>query len=283
MAIGLAMKAEIHLDGTTQGLSPFETEMRRRLWWQICILDVRLAEDRGRDPCILETSFTTQFPSNINDLDLHPDMSDTPKSHNGRTEMLLSLARFKVIFFTRQLLFTDEFCSENGYPIRSVPDKCQAIDQFQRYLENEYLSFCDKKIPLDYITIASNRLIVAKMKIKVNQAEAEKWRARFQKACLSVLWQAYVLRHYEKGNRWLWLVETYIVWDVVVYVLVHICSKPTDPWCQVAWKAVDEVYQYWENECDIRQDHRWLYIKELREQAQAIKEINAVLVYERCE
>lgn len=34
----------VHRDGTFLGLKPFKTEMRRRLWWHICILDLRSSE-----------------------------------------------------------------------------------------------------------------------------------------------------------------------------------------------------------------------------------------------
>jgi hypothetical protein len=34
----------VHRDGTILSLSPFETEMRSRIWWQINIFDSKAAE-----------------------------------------------------------------------------------------------------------------------------------------------------------------------------------------------------------------------------------------------
>lgn len=52
LVVRIAQTLGVHRDGLHFGLAPFEIEMRRRLWWQICILDVRSSEDHGSDPTI---------------------------------------------------------------------------------------------------------------------------------------------------------------------------------------------------------------------------------------
>lgn len=47
--------------------------MRRRLWAQIIVLDVRAAQDRGTEPMIREQDFNTMGPTNIDDDKFHPD------------------------------------------------------------------------------------------------------------------------------------------------------------------------------------------------------------------
>lgn len=61
LVVRMAQALGIHRDGTYFGLSPFETEMRRRLWWQVCILDARSSEDHGCDPTIAEALFDTKM------------------------------------------------------------------------------------------------------------------------------------------------------------------------------------------------------------------------------
>jgi hypothetical protein len=53
----------IHRDGSHFKLPPFEIEMRRRLWWQVCILDARSSEDHGCDPTIVEAQYDTKMVS----------------------------------------------------------------------------------------------------------------------------------------------------------------------------------------------------------------------------
>ncbi|KAL7944845.1 hypothetical protein V8C42DRAFT_323900 [Trichoderma barbatum] len=76
VAIGNAMKLGIHIN--IPGMRVFDLEMRRRLWWQICTLDVRIAEDFGGEPFILETDLRRELPFNINDMSLDPNMGELP-------------------------------------------------------------------------------------------------------------------------------------------------------------------------------------------------------------
>ena len=78
LAIRIAQSLGLHRDGTKFGLSPFDTEMRRRLWWQVCILDTRASEDHGSDPSIGDFSYDTEFPMSINDEDLDPLQTECP-------------------------------------------------------------------------------------------------------------------------------------------------------------------------------------------------------------
>ncbi|KAH8434413.1 fungal specific transcription factor domain-containing protein [Aspergillus melleus] len=43
IAVRMAIHLRLHRDGYRLGLSPFETEQRRRLWWQLVALDKRIA------------------------------------------------------------------------------------------------------------------------------------------------------------------------------------------------------------------------------------------------
>lgn len=63
LAVRIAQTLGIHRDGTHFGLTPFNIEMRRRLWWQVCILDARSSEDHGCDPTIVEAQFDTKMVS----------------------------------------------------------------------------------------------------------------------------------------------------------------------------------------------------------------------------
>jgi hypothetical protein len=61
LVVRIAQTLGIHRDGSHFKLPPFEIEMRRRLWWQVCILDARSSEDHGCDPTIVEAQFDTKM------------------------------------------------------------------------------------------------------------------------------------------------------------------------------------------------------------------------------
>jgi hypothetical protein len=271
-AIGIALKIGLHRDGAALGLPPFQVEMRRRLWWQIYILDIRIAEDRGADPRILDSWFNTRLPSDVNDASLHSEMREPPPSTPGRTEMLFSLVRFEISNFARRVVFSEQFCSENCYPILSVSQKCNAIDLFREKVEKQYLSRCDKNIPLDFLTAVSSRLILVKLKLTVSKPRARQDQAllmqvKFRKICVEILQWARTLRSYEKGRQWLWLFQTYIEWDVLACLFINLSLAPMGDGLDLAWEAVDEIYEYWKTNGNTHRDHRWESIEGLRSKA----------------
>ncbi|KAF7592559.1 hypothetical protein BBP40_012719 [Aspergillus hancockii] len=166
--------------------------MRRRLWWQICTLDVRTAEDHGCERSILESSFNTKLPLNINDTSLDANMGKLPQSQSGRTEMSYSLVRFEGSHFVRRMVFPNRYCRNNSYPLLDETQKCKEIDKFKERIETQYLSYCDTRVPLDFITAASTRLILVKLKLAVCKPQKDRdkgipMRASYQKLCEEVL------------------------------------------------------------------------------------------------
>jgi hypothetical protein len=69
-AISRAREIGAHRDGSRFDLSPTEIELRRRVWAQLCILDIRYAEQLCREPTISPTSYDTVLPLSIDDRDL---------------------------------------------------------------------------------------------------------------------------------------------------------------------------------------------------------------------
>ncbi|KAG9800896.1 hypothetical protein KCU95_g218, partial [Aureobasidium melanogenum] len=81
VAVRLAHRLGVHREKTLQGMTVFAAEMNRRLWWQIHLLNrhyVILCEDiDSSDPAHI-LNFDTKRPLNLNDADLHPDMTTLP-------------------------------------------------------------------------------------------------------------------------------------------------------------------------------------------------------------
>jgi hypothetical protein len=91
LAIQIGYTMGLHRDGKHFNLDPFDIEMRRRLWWHIAILDIRAAEDHGTEIRTTQSSYDTLFPSNVNDDDIWPGMTEAPKVRQGPTEMTMCL------------------------------------------------------------------------------------------------------------------------------------------------------------------------------------------------
>ncbi|PYH95500.1 fungal-specific transcription factor [Aspergillus ellipticus CBS 707.79] len=278
-AIEMAFRNKIHLEGASLDLSPFETEMRRRLWWQIFVLDIRTAEDQGSEPLISSSSFTIKVPSNIDEANLHPEMSRAPSNNPAKTEMLFTLIRIEGSSFARQIVFSDKFCRDNSYDILSVDQKCEAINQFRNRIEKQYLSNCDGTIPLDFVTAASIRLILVKLKLTVCRPllGTSVWGLvrkvrNYREIAVEILRKALALREYERGTRWLWLFQTYIEWDALALILVDLCVSRLGDQADEAWEMVERVHDYWKGKSHGRYDRRWGHIEELRIRALSFRD-----------
>jgi hypothetical protein len=281
VAITIAFENGLNDENSNSNIAPFEAEMRRRLWWQIFILDVRMAEDDRSEPLILESRFHNKFPSNLSDTDLDPDMSCIPKNHPAKSEMLFSLVRLEVSYFTRLVSFSDQFTERNSYPTMSTSEKCEAIDRFKERMERENLSHCDMSIPLDFVTAESTRLILAKLRLTVSKPRNRESQHvliqdSFRENCVEILERTKVMRLHERGNLWLWLFQTYIEWDILTYLFISLSLSPLGHMADAALAAAEDIYQYWNGMSDSRGCSRWTHIKEFHAQALVAREMALV-------
>ncbi|KGO75268.1 Transcription factor, fungi [Penicillium italicum] len=271
-AIGIALKIGLHRDASASELPPFQVEMRRRLWWQIYILDVNIAENYGTNPRILESWFDTRLPSNVSDASLDPDMKDPPRNSSGKTEMMLSLIRSEISDFTRRTVFSDQFCEENCYPVLSASQKYSTIDCSKEKVEQQYLSHLDQSIALDYFATISSNLMLAKLKLAVIKPRARQdlsvlTHVNFRKVCIETLQKTAALKRYEKGRQWLWASQNHIEWDALTCLLINLSLAPKGEVLDSAWQAVNETYDYLKMDVDAHRDHHWEKIEELRMKA----------------
>ncbi|KAJ4266001.1 hypothetical protein NW762_003974 [Fusarium torreyae] len=94
--VRIAMSMGYHRDGTHFSLSPFETEMRRRIWWQIVMYDIKLGIDSGLTHSCVPKRFDTKQPLNLNDADLFRDATVELSHRNGPTEMAFVMVMNRV-------------------------------------------------------------------------------------------------------------------------------------------------------------------------------------------
>jgi hypothetical protein len=147
LAIHLAQALGIHRDGTNFGLSPFETEVRRRLWWNIVSLEESYSEYHGSTTACLDRISDTQLPTNIGDNSIYPTMVEWPKPQDCCTEMTNCLIKFELLRTTRRLsqlnVGSVSVCNQG----QTLQLKEAMIDECHQRVEQKYLRFCDPKVP----------------------------------------------------------------------------------------------------------------------------------------
>jgi hypothetical protein len=170
-AVRISQRMGLHRDGEKLGLPPFETQMRRRLFYQLLPLDLWAGQLAGTGIAMLPESWDTEAPWNLNDSDIWPGMTDKPAEVKGATEMMFCLARATL---GRAL---GKAKMMNGWNSSSAkqPEEVEAvIVKSQSEVEETYLRYCDIVDPLHFLTICSARSGVNAMRLRLKLAKAEK-------------------------------------------------------------------------------------------------------------
>ncbi|RAK99089.1 Zn(II)2Cys6 transcription factor [Aspergillus ibericus CBS 121593] len=281
LVLRLAQGLGLHRDGTNFGLKPFETEMRRRLWWHICLLDIRSAEDHGSDAQIHERLYDTRLPLNINDEDITPDMQEPPQEHVGWTEMTFCLIRCDIAVAVRRVSYA---CPNGRFAAAARhidPDNCaRLIRSINDRIEDRYIKHCDMNIPIQWVCATIGRLILTKLwlvihhpmtrperGLKLSHANRE---SLFATSVEVVEFQR-LLDGDVKTYKWSWLFATNMQWHAIAFVLSELCVRPLSPLTDRAWKAVSTLYTEWIKNSKQRKGMLWRPLSRLMKRATAFR------------
>jgi hypothetical protein len=269
----MAQSQGLHRDGTQFGLSPFEVEMRRRLWWYIITLDARLSEIIGGESS-LPSFIDTRLPSNLNDGDLTPDMPAFPKPRTGATEMTFCLARYEIAaFLYERANFRPHLQSSTNFVTgnKIEGEEKRGFSSLESLLEEKYLRFCDPVVPIQLLATTMTRSTLCKLKQmaihqlgrqtpedgnpqqhpqsheRMNQhaQNLEKKRQRsFSLASRNLQYENLV--HGNKSlHGYFWFVDFHIPWGGPIYILKSLAYRPDwDITMQSAWNQIEELYEH---------------------------------------
>jgi hypothetical protein len=277
----LALSLGLHRDSSHFGLGPFETEMRRRLWWYIYLLDVRSSDFQATSPQIREGDYDTLLPLNINDEDLSPDMVEPPPERTGFTEMTLTLVRCEILKLHRKLMQLSSAGIDNDGHNVLFQNRLRAIEETQVALDKQYLKFCDLEIAIHWVTATIARVALARSWLvsHFSLMSAEGFQPElFPERCdlliltaIEVLEFGYLLESHENTTKWSWLFQGYVPWQAFAYLLSELCVRPVAPLSDRAWVAIDRVYERWVGPVGNRLGLMMRPLERLRNRAAAIR------------
>ncbi|KAM5482194.1 hypothetical protein MaudMau93_006817 [Microsporum audouinii] len=278
IAYRIAQGLGLQRDGTYFNLSPFETEMRRRLWWHICILDFRASEDYGCDPFIHESSYDTRLPLNINDDDITPGSAEPPKEREGCAETTFFLIRCEITVVNRRLSFIPPSSScrliVSHY---SMAEREELIDKLSTNLETRYVQHCDMTIPCATVS----RLVIAKLWLMIHQPMvqqssknplARETHDRLLMTSVEILEFSRLLETNVNTAKWSWLFRTHMQWHAVAFLLSELCVRPICPGVDRAWRAINSVYEAWNMHSEKKNGMLWPAIRKLMARAVKFRE-----------
>ncbi|KAJ5330331.1 hypothetical protein N7476_000114 [Penicillium atrosanguineum] len=253
MIVRIGQYLGLHRDGSQLGLTSFETEIRRRLWWHIVMLDMRSSEEHGTDSQISEGMYNTELPSNVNDASIYPGMTEPVIPQTGFTEMTFCLIRCEVAVVLNKV--TSAIQSSSGS--QNVQQRReQMVEATSDQIRQKYTNFCDESIPLQKVCVLVSRLVLANLWINVYFRRSDnhlnlremsiQTRDELFSLSLEVIRASFALESNEQTHRWSWLFHANAHWCYVAFLLSELCVRSPDAFTDEAWGVIDRVQNKWQ-------------------------------------
>lgn len=273
VVVRVAQRQRVHRDGQFSGLSPFNIEIQRRLWWHICILDVLCSEDEGTDTQIRPGMFDTKIPTNIDIDDLSPDLTTLPPARRGFTDVTLCIMHNEIM----SNLDWPSLNSTPGTTQYHAPEQENVLYTLAARLEEKYLQEFDLEVPIQWLTAVIVRLCLSKARVVnlLNKSRANKALTGVNDEIFNVAVEivqfARLIQDNEATAQWSWLCKSYKQRHAVSFILSELCDRPITPETDHAWEIVTEMYNQWQHEKNDADAEAQTELSNLMERAASIR------------
>ena len=273
LVIRMAQALGLHRDGSHfEQLTSYEIEMRRRVWWALCMLDVRASEDQGTDLTISSGSFDTKLPLNINHADIEPGSTTSPSEREGITDMSLSLASFDICDVTRQMM---ALAAKYGAP--NLDEQERLLDEIYQKYERRYFRYSTEPGNIAYwVSVNVARIVVAKMTLIIylpvlfsspSEHFSDEIRHRLFISAIEVAEYNHALNAEPACRQWRWAYQTYTQWHAIVYLSIEASRRPWSPIVERAWVALHSSWLIPEQSSINRNLRIWVPLRKLMTKA----------------
>ncbi|KAH7116334.1 hypothetical protein EDB81DRAFT_246667 [Dactylonectria macrodidyma] len=280
LASRLLQSLGAHRDGASRSLSIFDSEMQKRLFWHLAVLECGAAEDSGCDPTIFEvSSFNASLPRNLDDKNLSVTMVTEPEEHTYWTESTLSIIWADICQLWR-LVYDSRRHPEGlskGLDAMTEAEKKEFIEKSIHRFDEKYIKICSPLIPIQWVTATLARLLILEFKLtccKPLERHAELSEVEcddFFSDAVECLELSNKLQTDHRGVRWVWLFKTFTVWHPLAYVLTELASRPIQKEYEKAWRVVEQsMVSRWNSPYD-RLGHQWRSMLNLLQIAQTAR------------
>ncbi|KAH8596409.1 fungal-specific transcription factor domain-containing protein [Bisporella sp. PMI_857] len=244
LVIRMAKALGLHRDGSHfDYLTPYEVEIRRKVWWAVCMLDLRASEDQGTELTITRDSFDTKLPLNINDTDIEPQKKEIPSERQSVTDMT-----FTLIWCETYNVMVRLMALAVGQGASTQEDRNQLLNELYEVTHRRYLQYVTETDSIEYwVAITVTRLVIAKMTLLIylpvlftspSEVTSDEIRAKLLVSAIEVAEYNHELNSNKACSQWRWVFQTYTHWYSVVYLLLETSRRPWSFIIERAWVAL---------------------------------------------
>lgn len=253
----IAQKMGYHRDGEVLKLPPFETEMRRRIWWQVVMQDVKYAMISGLNNSLLPVNWDTKRPSNVNDADLYPGLTEQVQERDGPTEMafvlvMTEIGKFLIIAASNPgfdaaimgqsldyAMGDAEIASANLEKYRAI---LRDLDTNLKLVESRFVDASAGNVHSAALSIRP--LIASKLSEMLAPPDPALTTGQDRLMKMLVNNLEHNVDAYENlgRNGFLWFVQPHFQLEVFSVLTGMLAERPNSPMAERGWRTVDAVY-----------------------------------------
>ena len=287
MMTGLVVRISQYLglqrDGTHFGhLTPFEIEMRRRVWWCIVMLDLRASEDQGTDLTIAIDSFDTKLPSNINDSDISPETKKMPLERDGMTDT----SEARIFYGPGDIMRQLTVASAQGGSAAGLQEQSRLLEKLCQKFEEINFPYKTEPENIVYsIAVTITRLVMAKMTLIVHlpvlfsspsEQFSQDMRTKLLVSAIEVAEYNHSLNTEQVSRRWRWVYQTYTHWHAIVYMTMEISRRAWSPIVERAWVSLHSTWLIPSQARAAKSTPVWVPLRKLMNRARKHRDVELI-------
>lgn len=272
MAVRIARAMGLHHESVQR--TPFQTELRRRLWHQIRFLDMYSSLDRGSEQLIPMNSFDTPIPKNINDKDFNESSTSIPEHEAEFTDMFYSRLAYDASYTTQRLTTPDTKPGGDTWQQR-----VELAQKFKENCQQKYLQHCDDNIPFQRFLKGVAGAMTGSMFIRAVRPMAKHVSSVPPRVDSPYVLQIAIdslrasedLQKDPQTEQWRWMV--WVGWHALAIALAGLCSIRDTDLAKEAWVYVEQAYARGSRHiADSRNGMLWRPVEKLYKKASAFRD-----------
>jgi hypothetical protein len=259
LAARIGQRMGLHRECTGTNLGVLETEVRKRLWWQILTLEGHSSALSGSPAPATFFSHQGHRLLNINDSELSPSMREPPAEHPAVTEMLFCCIRQHIGLFMWSHVLAGEESGISAMPVRpeQIATKIKALNDLDVMLQQKFIRFCDSSIPLHYLARVAARSALSKIRLRVYSAPRIAGSPPQPKAEKDIAFDTAIeILEYDKDGHdpstrkllkgFMWHIRVFFQLEAFIYMLSELRTRTTGKQVEWAWDLVEATYAHHE-------------------------------------
>ncbi|EHK49355.1 hypothetical protein TRIATDRAFT_214314 [Trichoderma atroviride IMI 206040] len=242
LLLRIATSVQLHRDAEsfkTPTLTPFEVEIRRRLWWQVIFIDSISRSRHSTGLAASDTMFDTKAPSRIS----ANDQTSSPVSFDVESESLVCIMRCEIWILCRFL---------NANQRKPLEQKLKAFNLTSSRLEDSYIARLSSNDALESLVKTMTSLAFSKVEHTIYlqhfrnlkellQMPSQEMVQHHLELSIDILRDAHKVRTEPSWERWRWQLRGDFPWASMSAVFIQLCQSPWSATSERGWALINEI------------------------------------------